>query len=95
MAEVAVLIAKIAARPSVLWRLAWLVFCLLVLLLFGARTLQLITPSVIAGATGSSSKAVPSSSPNSQLGDFGPLATYILPSVAWLLIGAAGVVLVR
>lgn len=93
MAEVAVVIAKIAARPSVLWRLAWLVFCLLVLLLFGARTLQLITPSVIAGATGSSSKAAPSPSPDSRPGEFGPMATYVLPSVAWLLIAAAGIVL--
>ncbi|WP_147437330.1 hypothetical protein [Micromonospora musae] len=93
MAEVAVLIAKIAARPSLSWRLAWLVFCLLVLLLFGARTLQLITPSVIAGATGSSSKAAPSASPDSRLGDFGPMATYVLPSIAWLMIASAGIVL--
>ncbi|MEU7652473.1 hypothetical protein AB0C41_10705 [Micromonospora taraxaci] len=93
MAEIAVLVAKIAARPSVLWRLAWLLFCLLVLLLFGARTLQLITPSVIAGATGSPQKAVLSTSPNSRLEDFGPMATYVLPSIAWLLIAAAGIVL--
>lgn len=91
MAEIAALIAKIAARPSVLWRLAWLVFCLLVLLLFGARTLQLITPSVIAG---SSSKAVLSALPDPRLEDFGPMATYVLPSIAWLLIIAAGAILI-
>lgn len=94
MAEIAVLIAKIAARPSVLWRLAWLLFCLLVLLLFGARTLQLITPSVIAGATGSSSKAVLSAAPDPRLGEFGPMATYVLPSIAWLLIVVAGALLI-
>lgn len=83
MAEFLALLAKVAGRPSLMWRLAWLVFCLVVLMLFGARTLELITPSVMAGATGSPSVRT---RPVEVAHDFGPLATWILPTVAWLFI---------
>lgn len=44
-------LTKAAERPSVLWRLAWLAFCFLVLCFFGARTLRMIVPYVLSGVT--------------------------------------------
>ena len=94
MSELWVLLGKFAGRPSLLWRLAWLVFCLVVMVLFGARTLYEITPSVIAGATGSPPKSTPSSTPVAR--DFGPLVTWVLPILVWVfLAGTAYFVLWR
>jgi hypothetical protein len=78
------LLGQFIGRPSLLWRLAWLVFCLVVMVLFGARTLSEIAPSVISGATSSPPKSTPSATPVPR--NFGPLVTWILPALVWIFI---------
>jgi hypothetical protein len=84
MSEFWALLGQFAGRPSLVWRLAWLVFCLVVMVLFGARTLYEITPSVISGATSSAPKSTPSSAPAQ--GNFGPLVTWVLPTLVWVFL---------
>jgi hypothetical protein len=84
MTEFWALLGQFVGRPSLVWRLAWLVFCLVVMVLFGARTLYEIAPSVLAGATGTAPKATPSPR------DFGRLVTWVLPTVVWIFIVVAG-----
>lgn len=76
---------RAASAPlSLAWRLAWLVFCLVTLCLFGARTFRRIVPYVLAGITERARPPVDSAPAD---GDSG-LVTWVLPGVTWsLLIG--------
>ena len=78
---VAALVSKVASRPSTVWRLAWLVFCLLVLcFFFGAATLGRIVPYVLAGVDERPRRQQAVASGES---DDGSRVAWALPCLAW------------
>jgi hypothetical protein len=92
MAEILAIVGKLVDRPSTVWRLAWLLFCLVVLCLFGARTLRRIVPFVLIGI------AEPKEHPT-DIGvadDDGHVADWILPAACWVLVsGVVAALLLR
>jgi hypothetical protein len=84
------LIDKLAARPSTIFRLAWLTFCLLVICLAGAPTLRVVTPYVLAGlgeSPAGSRASVMAEASAAQPATAGPFTTWILPLISWTLVG--------
>jgi len=77
-------LTKAAERPSVLWRLAWLAFCFLVLCFFGARTFRMIVPYVLAGIT----EAPKRPTTTLRVDDDGRVTDWILPVISWLILGS-------
>lgn len=84
------LLSKLADRPSTVWRLAWLMFCLIVVCLFGPRTLRWITPYVLAGVADTLTAPLLPESRADELGNEGKFATWVLPCISWLVL--AGIV---
>jgi hypothetical protein len=84
------LVEKLAARPSIVWRLAWLAFCLLIVCLAGAPTLRGIAPYVLAGVDGrrtAHSRTANPTEPERVVDS--RLASWVLPAIAWSLISAS------
>jgi len=86
-------LSKLADRPSVIWRLAWLIFCLLVVCLCGARTLRKIIPYVLAGVGEVPTAPLLPDGASGQLNeDDGRFANWILPATSWVLLATLGAV---
>jgi hypothetical protein len=89
MAQLFAFLSRLADRPSTIWRIAWLLFCLIVLCFFGARTLRRIAPYVLAGIGKTpTAPLLPAGSPAQQEDD-GKFATFVLPIICWIVLTSA------
>ena len=79
-------LSKLADRPSTVWRLSWLVFCLIVVSFFGARTLRRITPYVLAGVGDSPTAPLLPEGTDNKPEDDGRFATWMLPAISWIIL---------
>lgn len=96
MAELLAVFSKLIDRPSTVWRLAWLLFCLVIICFGGSRTLRKVTPQVLAGITLDSSPAKNQSVLTMPQEEDGKFATWILPLIAWaILVGILVVTTLR
>ena len=87
-------LSKLMDRPSTLWRLAWLVFCLIVVCFFGAQTLRRIAPYVLAGVGETPTPPLLPEGATGQAENDGRFATWVLPVTSWsILIGVLGFLL--
>lgn len=84
------LLSKFADRPSTIWRLCWLLFCLTIMCFFGPRTLRRISPYVLAGVGETPTAPLLAASDAGRPDDDGWLATWVLPAISWLIL--AGVI---
>jgi hypothetical protein len=82
-------VTRLAGRPSTVWRLAWLTFCLLVVCLAGARTLRKIVPYVLAGVADRPTGTALPKQTTTDTDDLGTFATWVLPALSWMLLTAA------
>lgn len=87
-------VTKLADRPSTVWRLAWLIFCLLVVCLTGARTLRKIVPYVLAGVTEQPTGTALPKPAAADADDLGRFATWVLPTLSWLLLAGTAALIV-
>jgi hypothetical protein len=86
MASLLAFLSKLAGRPSTVWRLAWLAFCLLVVCLLGARTLRKIVPYVLAGVGDKPAAPLLPEGARGQPEDDSQFANWILPVLGWLVL---------
>ena len=87
-------LSKLVDRPSTLWRLAWLAFCLIIVSFFGAQTLRRIVPYVLAGVGDAPTAPLLPEGSAGQLENDGRFATWVLPATSWsILIGVVGFLL--
>lgn len=90
MTGLVALLSKLADRPSTIWRISWLAFCLIVVCLFGARTLRRIAPYVLAGVGHAPTPPLlPDETTGQQSEDDGRFANLVLPAVCWSFVAAA------
>jgi hypothetical protein len=83
------LLSQLAGRPSTVWRLAWLFFCLVVMCLFGTQTLRKVVPYVLAGVQSEPLKALKALAELNQTAgqdEPGWFARIGLPLVSWLIL---------
>jgi hypothetical protein len=85
MTALTALLSEFAERPSIIWRLAWLVFFPVVMCLFGAPALRRIIPHVLTGISGAQAGPVPTIGEADQSKDNSRLATWILPLISWAI----------
>lgn len=89
MSAMIAFLSKLADRPSTIWRLAWLMFCLIIVCFFGARTLRRIAPYVLAGIGDTpTARLLPEKAAGSP-DDDGRFAVWVLPVMSWLVLGGA------
>lgn len=89
------LLRALTDHAATIWRLLWLIFCFLVLCLFGPRALSWIVPYVLAGVQEDKTESILAGVKGNQLNDVGWFVT-ILPVLTWLaLIGAVGYLLLH
>ncbi|MFF5081602.1 hypothetical protein ACFY36_31525 [Actinoplanes sp. NPDC000266] len=91
MAEFWALMHKVLARSSTVWRLLWLVFCLVVICLAGAPALRWVVPYVLAGIGDQPSTPLLPKKADAEPPPVGPFLTWVLPTIFWIL-GAACVI---
>jgi hypothetical protein len=85
------LLSKLIDRPSTVWRLAWLTFCLIVLCLCGAKPLPKIVSSVLIGVR--EPQTSPGTDEHEELQDAGPIANFVLPIIFWSILAAVATAL--
>jgi hypothetical protein len=86
MSSLLAFLSKLADRPSTVWRVAWLVFCLTVLCFFGTQTLQKVTPYVLAGIGGEPAAPLLPEGVKDAVKEDSPFTTWILPVVSWTIL---------
>ncbi|MGI5245406.1 hypothetical protein [Dactylosporangium sp. CA-139066] len=83
------LVEKLATRPSTVWRLSWLAFCLLVICYAGAPTLRRVAPYILAGIGDKpSAPLLPKKDEREADTNDGWFLTWGLPVIAWAVTAA-------
>lgn len=81
-------LSKLAGRPSTILGLAWLLFCLAVMLFFGAKTLSQIYWYALSGMNDKSSSAAPEEkSGRPPLWD-NHLVNWVIPIISWAILAS-------
>lgn len=82
------LLSNLAGRPSMLWKLCWLLFCLVVICLFGPQTLTRVIPYVLAGVLDSPQEMLTKAR---ELGEiqWGRFTRIVLPLISWIVLAGA------
>jgi len=82
------LVEKLATRPSITWRLAWLIFCLLATCLAGSSILPRVFPYVIAGLTDQPFPRLLILATGQSRANDGWFLTWGLPAFTWSILSA-------
>jgi len=78
-------LGNLAGRPSMLWKLSWLLFCLVIICLFGPQTLTKIVPYVLAGALDSPDEMLTKAREFGEI-QWSRFTRIVLPCVSWLVL---------